>query len=171
MREGAGTIFSPRKLFTSALSLLGPPPSSSMLPLTVSWRSRSALRGAFEKASVAGIAAYVVPNTGPVLDCTYTDGSRLGSPPVSGASAVLPDGRIVLCRIPGHPNSCKAEVIGILLGSYFPLLNGSGDTLAMYTRSGPMSMQNMVPPYSKPPGFPTIPLGHCVPRGDYASPT
>ena len=94
-------------------------PSSSMLPLTVFWRSRSALRGAVEIASVAGIAAYVVPNTGPAPDCTYTDGSRLGSPPASGASAVLPNGRIVLCRIPGNPNSYRAEVIGILLGSYF----------------------------------------------------
>ena len=119
MRVAADTIFSPRTLFTSALSLLGPPTSSSMLPLTVSWRSGSALRGAVEIAAVAGIGAYVVPNTGPAPDCTYTDGSRLGSPPASGASAVLPDGRIVLCRIPGNPHSYKAEVIGILLGSYF----------------------------------------------------
>ena len=120
MQVAADTILSPRTLFTSALSPLGPPPSSSMLPLTVSWGSRSALRGAVEMASVAGIAAYVVPNTGPAPDCTYTDGSRLGSPQASGASAVLPNGRIVLCRIPGNPNSYKAEVIGILLGSYFP---------------------------------------------------
>ena len=115
----ADTSFSPRTLFTSALSLLGPPHSSSMPPLTVSWKSKSALPEAVEIASVAGIAAYVIPNAGPAPDCTYSDGSRLGSPPASGASTVLPDGRTVLCRVPGNPNSYKAEVIGILLGLYF----------------------------------------------------
>ena len=110
---------SPRALFSRTLSLLGPPPTSSMLPLTVSWRSRKALRGAIEIASVAGLVAYVVPNSGTPPDYIYTDGSRIGSPPASGASAVLRDGRIVLCRVPGNPNSYKAEVVGILLGYQF----------------------------------------------------
>ena len=106
-------------LFGPALSLFGPTPSSSMLPLTVSCRSRKALRGAYEIASVAGLVAYVVPNSCPPPDYTYTDGSRIGSPPASGVSAVLRDGRIVLCRVPGNPNSYKAEVVRILLGSHF----------------------------------------------------
>ena len=110
---------SPRALFGRALSLLGPPPASSMLPLTISWRSKKAQRGATEIAPVAGLVAYVVPDSGPSPDYTYTDGSRIGSPPASGASAVLGDGRIVLCRIPGNPNLYKAEVLGILLGSHF----------------------------------------------------
>ena len=62
----------------------------------------------------------MVPNSGPTLDYTYTDGGRIGSPPASGASAILREGRIVLCRVPGNPNSYKAEVIGILLESHFP---------------------------------------------------
>ena len=48
-----------------------------MLPLTISLRSR---RGATEIPSVADLAAYVVPNSGPSPDYTYTDGSRIGSP-------------------------------------------------------------------------------------------
>ena len=108
-----------RALFGRALSLFGPPPTSSMLYLTVCWRSRKALRGATEIASVAGLVAYVVPNSGPPPDYTYTDGSRIESSPASGASAVLQDGRIVLCRVPGNPNLYKAEVVGILLGSHF----------------------------------------------------
>ena len=119
LRVSSPSGISPRVLFTRALSLLGPPPSSSMLPLTICWRSREALRGATEIASAAGLAAYVVPNSRPSPDCAYTDGSRIGSPPASGASAVLRDGRIVLCRIPGNPNSYKSEVVGILLGSHF----------------------------------------------------
>ena len=90
-----------------------------MTPLSVSWNAKSKLRGAVELASVAGLTAYVVPNPGPHLDYTYTDGSRIGSPPSSGSSAVLPDGRIVVCRVPGNPNSYRAELIGILLGSHF----------------------------------------------------
>ena len=60
-----------------------------------------------------------MPNSGPPPDYTYTDGSSIGFPRASGASAVLRDGRIVLCRVPGNPNSFKAEVVGILLGSHF----------------------------------------------------
>ena len=119
LRVSSPSGISPRVLFIRVLSLLGPPPSSSMLPLTISWRSKQALRGATQITSVAGLAAYVVPNSGPSPDYTYTDGSRIGSPPASGTSAVLRDGRIVLCRVPGNPNSYKAEVVGILLGSPF----------------------------------------------------
>ena len=110
---------SPRALSLNALSLLGPIPSSTMTPLSVSWNDKSKLRGAVELASVAGLTANVVPNPGPLPDCTYTDGSRIGSPPSSGSSAVLPDGRIVVCRVPGNPNSYRAELVGILLGSHF----------------------------------------------------
>ena len=106
-------------LFLNALSLLGPIPSSTMTPLSVSWNSKSKLRGAVELASVAGLTAHVVPNTGPLPDCTYTDGSRMGSPPSSGSSAVLPDVRIVVCRVPGNPNAYRTELVGILLGSHF----------------------------------------------------
>ena len=76
-------------------------------------------RGAVEVASVAGLTAYVVPNPGPRQDCTYTNGSRMGSPPSFGSSAVLPDGHIVVCRVPGNPNSYRVELAGILLGSHF----------------------------------------------------
>ena len=38
-------------------------------------------------------------------------------PPESGAAAVLQHGHIAFCRVPGHPNSYKAEVVSILLSS------------------------------------------------------
>ena len=92
-------------MYTRALELLGPPTTSTMLPLPVTWKARHLLRNAVEVTSVAGLTAYVIPGTGTHPDCTYTDGSRLGSPPASGASAVHHDGRIVMCRVPGSPNS------------------------------------------------------------------
>ena len=52
-------------------------------------------------------------------DDTFTDGSKLGSPPASGAAALLPSGDIAVCRVPGIPNSYKAELVGVLLGSHF----------------------------------------------------
>ena len=90
-----------------------------MTPVSVSWNAKSKLRGAVELASVAVLTAYVVPNPGPLPGCTYTDGSRIAPPPPSGSSAVLPDGRIVVCRVPGNPNLYRAELVGILLGSNF----------------------------------------------------
>ena len=91
MRTTGHPTMSPRALFLNALSLLGPIPSSTMTPLSVYWNAKSKLRGAVELASVTGLTAYVVPNPGPLPDCTYTDGSRIGFPPSSGSSAVLPD--------------------------------------------------------------------------------
>ena len=119
MRTIGPSPMSPRASFLNALSLLGPIPSSTMTPPSVSWNAQSKLRGAVELASVAGLTAYVVPNPGAHPDCTYTGGSRIGSCPSSGSSAVLPNGRIVVCRIPGNPNSYRAELLGILLGSHF----------------------------------------------------
>ena len=111
---------SPWRLFATAIALLGPPRASPMIPLPVSWGAKRALRGASTVITESGITAYILPGPNPPPDCTYTDGSRLGTPPASGACALLPDGRIVVCRVPGPPNSYKAEVIGILLGSEFP---------------------------------------------------
>ena len=110
---------SPYSMYTRALELLGPPTTSTMLPLPVTWKAGHLLRNAVEVTSVAGLTAYIFPGTGTQPDCTYTDGSRLVSPPASGASAVLHDGRIVMCQVPGSPNPYKAEVIGLLLGSHF----------------------------------------------------
>ena len=156
LQEGhENASISPRALFRRALSLLGPPPTSSMLPLTISWRSKKALRGATEIASVAGLVAYVVPNSGSSPDYIYTDGSRIGSPPASGASAVLQDGHIVLCCVPGNQNSYNAEVVGILLGSHFSpphatLRLDSKGAVAATTRieAGPSSQT--IPPVQKP---------------------
>ena len=50
LRVSSPSHISPRALFGRALSLLRPPRTLSMLPLTVSWRSRKALRGATEIA-------------------------------------------------------------------------------------------------------------------------
>ena len=61
--------------------------------------------------------AYLLPDLPADPHYTFTDGSRLGNPPASGAEGVLQNGHIAVCRVPGHPNSYKAEVTGILLGS------------------------------------------------------
>ena len=115
LRVSSPSNISPRVLFTRALSLLRPPPprACSTSP------SPGDPKRPYEIASVAGLAAYVVPNSGPSPSYTYTDGYRIGSPPASGTCAVLRDGHIVLCRVPSNPNSYKAEVVGILLGSRF----------------------------------------------------
>ena len=76
------------------------------------------ISGGDEITSVAGLVAYVVPNSGPPPDYTYFGGSRIGSPPASGGSAVLRDGRINLCRVPGNQYLYKAAVVEILLGSH-----------------------------------------------------
>ena len=111
---------SPWRLFTAATALLGPPRSHPMIPLPVSWGAKRSLQGASTVITSSGLTAHVLSSPGTAPDCTYTDGSHIGSPPASGACAVLPDGGIVVCRVPGAPNSYKAEVIGILLGSEFP---------------------------------------------------
>ena len=90
-----------------------------MLPPHISWTSRQALRGTIEIALVAGLAACVVPNSGPSPDYTYTDDSRIGSPSTFSAFAFLRDGSIVFCRVSGNRNSYNANVVRILLGSHF----------------------------------------------------
>ena len=94
-----------------------PHQTSSTIPLPISWGAKWALRGAVQITAVAGLVAHVTKGPPGDPDSAYTDGSKIGSPPASGASAVLLDGRIAVCRVPGHPNSYKAEVIRILLGS------------------------------------------------------
>ena len=108
---------SPYRVFQAALQLLGPHRPPSMVPLTTTWNARRQIQLATEIVSVAGLRAYLIPNPSTHPDCTYTDGSKVGFPPAFGAAAVLQDGRIAVCRVPGAPNSYKAEVIGVLLGS------------------------------------------------------
>ena len=108
---------SPYRMFTNALHLLGPHQPSSMIPLNVSWKAQRLVQDAVEIATIDGLRAYLLPGPPTKPDCTYTDSSKIGSPPASGAAAVLQDGRIVICRVPGAPNSYKAKVIGILLNS------------------------------------------------------
>ena len=88
---------SPWCLFTTATALLGPPRSHPMIPLPVKWGAKRPLQGASTVITDSGLTAYVLSSPGTAPDCTYTDGSRIGSPPASGACAVLPDGRIVVC--------------------------------------------------------------------------
>ena len=66
--------------------------------------------------SIAGLEVYIVPSSHRPSD-TFTDGSKIGPPPASGAAALLPTGDIAVCRVPGIPNSYKAELIGALMGS------------------------------------------------------
>ena len=73
----------------------------------------------------------------------YTDGIKLGDPPSSGAAAVLRDDRIAVCRAPGAPNSYKAELIGILLGSH---PSAEGGTLCLDCQGAILSSQGSKPP-------------------------
>ena len=102
---------SPWRPFTTATALLGSPRSHPMIPLPVSWGAKRSLHGASTVITDSGLTAYVLSCPGTTLVCTYRDGSRIGSPPASGACAVLPDGRIVVCQVPGPRNSYKAEVM------------------------------------------------------------
>ena len=89
-----------------------PPPP----PPPVLWRAQSTLRDAISILSISGLTVYLLPHHSSP-DATYTDGSKLGDPPSSGASAVLPGGTVAVCRVPEVPNSYKAELVGALLGS------------------------------------------------------
>ena len=108
----------PYQQFGSAVNKLGPPCGDSPTPLPVVWQAQQTVRAAKEVVSVAGLQVYILPTTH-APEAVYTDGSKLGDPPSSGAAAVLRDGRVAVCRVPGAPNSYKAELVGILLGSHF----------------------------------------------------
>ena len=108
---------SPYNVFVSALSLLGPDTETRQPPVHTAWHPTTLLRTATALTHVAGLLVYLLPS-----DCrpaaTYTDGSKLGRPPSAGAAALLRDGRIAVCGVPGVPNSYKAELRGVLLGSH-----------------------------------------------------
>ena len=117
----------PFMLFQSALALLGPAPTFTLPPVTVTWDAHRLQREAVSVMSVCGLVVYLLP-TALRPDSTYTDGSKMGSPPSSGAAAIMPNGLVAVCRVPGVPNSYKAELVGLLLGSHF---SAEGDRLKL----------------------------------------
>ena len=52
----------------------------------------------------------------------------MGSPPSCAAAAIMPNGLVAVCRVPGIPNLYKAELVGLLLWSH---LSGEGDRLQL----------------------------------------
>ena len=108
---------SPYNVFLSALWLLGQDTETRQPPIHTAWRATTLLHTATSLTHVAGLLVYLLPSDYRP-DATYTDGSKLGRPPWAGAAALLRDGRIAVCRVPGVPNSYKAELIGVLLGSH-----------------------------------------------------
>ena len=86
----------PYQQFLSAVNRLGPPCGDSPTPLPVVWQAQKAARATTEVVSVAGLQVYILPTTH-APEAVYTDGSKLGDPPSSGAAAVLRDGRIAVC--------------------------------------------------------------------------
>ena len=108
---------SPYNVFLSALSLRYPDTGTQKPPIHTAWRDRTPLHTATSLTHVAGLLVYLLPSDYRP-DATYTDGRKLGRPPSAGAAALLRDGRIAVCRVPGVPNSYKAELIGVLLGSH-----------------------------------------------------
>ena len=117
----------PFSLFQSAVALLGPAPTSTLSPVTVTWDAQRLQRDAKAVMSIGGLVVYLMPT---LLrpDSTYTDGSKMGSPPSSGAAAIMPNGLVTVCRVMGIPNSYKAELVGLLLGSHF---SREGDRLRL----------------------------------------
>ena len=132
------TTVSPYHAFITAVSLLNPDPDPRKPPVHTTWAAQQLQRDAVEVAHVAGLTVYLLP---PQCQppATYTDGSKMGQPPSSGASAVLKDGRIAVCRVPGDPNSYKAELVGMLLGSHFSEV---GDTIRLDCQGAIASAQS-----------------------------
>ena len=132
------TTVSPYHAFIAAVSLLNPDPDPRQPPVHTTWAAQQLQRDAVEVAHVAGLTVYLLP---PQCQppATYTDGSKMGQPPSSGASAVLKDGRIAVCRVPGDPNSYKAELVGMLLGSHFSEV---GDTIRLDCQGAIASAQS-----------------------------
>ena len=118
---------SPYHAFVTVVSLLSPDSEPRQPPVHVTWAAQQVRRDAIEVAHVAGLTVYLLP---PLRQppATYIDGSKMGQLPSSGASAVMKDGRIAVCRVPGDPNSYKAELVGVLLGSHFSEV---GDTIGL----------------------------------------
>ena len=110
--------FTPYGMFPSAIATLGNPTGDSPTPLPIIWDAPEIYSQATSVVTVAGLRVFIVPSPHR-RDAVYTDGSKLGDPPTSGAVAVLRDGGVAVCRVPGAPNSYKAELVGILLGSHF----------------------------------------------------
>ena len=117
----------PMSLFQSAVPLLGPAPTSTLSPVTVTWEARRLQRDAKAVMSISALVAYLLL-TRLRPDSRYTDGSKMGSPPFSRAAAIMPNGLVAVCRVPGLPDSYKAELVGLLLRSH---LFGEGDRLRL----------------------------------------
>ena len=72
----------PFSLFQSAVALLGSAPTSTLSPVTVTWDAQPLQRDAKAVKSIGGLVVYLLP-THLRPDSTYTDGSKMGSPPSS----------------------------------------------------------------------------------------
>ena len=103
----------PYSMFCSALTVLGPPSTSTVPPVFISWEAGKLQREATAVMSVAGLVVFIVSSK-LRPECTYTDSSKLEVPPASGAAAIMPGGRSAVCRVPGVPNSYKAELVAML---------------------------------------------------------
>ena len=80
--------FTPYGMFLSAIATLGNPTGDSPTPLPIIWDAPKIYRQATSIVTVAGLRVYIVPSPHRP-DAVYTDGSKLGDPPTSGAAAVL----------------------------------------------------------------------------------
>ena len=111
----AKTPLAPYQHFMYAVHKLDPPREDSPTLLPVVWQAKKTITAADEIVSAAKLQVYILPSTH-APELVYTDGSKLGDPPPSGAAVVLRYGRVAVSRVPGAPNSHKAELVGILLG-------------------------------------------------------
>ena len=89
-----GTLL-PYGLFLDAVSKFSPAPTSTTTPLDVAWKRATLTRQASSVLTIAGLEVYIVPSPHRPGE-TFTNGSKLGSPPASGAAALLPSGNIAV---------------------------------------------------------------------------
>ena len=141
------TTLSPYHAFVAAVSLLNPDPKPCQPHVHVTGAAQQVHRDAIEVARVARLTVYLLPPLCPP-PATYTDGIKMGQPPLSGASAVLKDGSIAVCRVPSDPNSYKAEVIGVLSGSHFSEV---GDAIRLDCQGAVASAQTVRRPVRRAP--------------------
>ena len=112
-----GHPLSPYNTFFAGVAFVNPNPEGQQPPMYTTWTANKLMRDADAIVNTAGLSVYLVPSN-LVPEFAYSDGIKLGNTPSAGAAAVLRDCRTAVCRVPGVPNSDKAELIGILLGSH-----------------------------------------------------
>ena len=120
LRVGASLPLAPRMVYQTAVAHLKPVTAPPQRPLDVYFQAKRLLPQGRGPQHVLGLEVYEITNTksSPPEGMVYTDSSKIGQPPSAGASAVAPNGTVYVCHAPGIQCNYRAELLGILFGSY-----------------------------------------------------